>query len=95
MDRCHNMIPSMNLRKMWKHLRGRHLKRDRPPKMDSDSVVREKLLREAASVPYLQRKHVRLASTGFVMLDDTDAAEPIKGPPASVRAKIEECRECS
>ena len=25
----------------------------------------------------------------------TDAEEPIKCPPASVRAKIEECRECS
>ena len=29
------------------------------------------------------------------MLDDTDAAEPITEPPESVRAKIEECRECS
>lgn len=41
MDRCHHMIPNMNLRKIWKHLRGCHLKRDRPPKMDSDSVVCE------------------------------------------------------
>ena len=60
-----------------------------------DMAVREMLLREAASLPYLQRKHVKLASTGFAMLDDTDAEEPLKGPPASVRAKIEECRECS
>ena len=41
-----------------------------------DVVVREKLPREAASLPYLQRKHVKLRSTGFVMLDDTDAEEP-------------------
>ena len=41
MDSCQNMISSMNIRKIWKHLRGRHLKRDRPPKMDSDSVVHE------------------------------------------------------
>ncbi len=60
------------------------------------SSVREKLLREAASRPYLQRKHMKLASTGFVMHNDTDAEEPSRAlrPPATVCAKIEECRKC-
>ena len=30
-----------------------------------DMVVREKLLRDEASAPYLQRSHVRQANTGF------------------------------
>jgi hypothetical protein len=29
------------------------------------------------------------------MVDDTDAEETIKGAPASVRARIEKCHECS
>ena len=41
MDSCRNMISSMNLRKIWKNIRGRHLKRDRSAKMDSDSVLHE------------------------------------------------------
>ena len=41
MDSCRNLIQNINLRKLWKRIRGRHLKSDRPAKMDSDSVVRE------------------------------------------------------
>lgn len=63
MDRCHNMIPSMNLRKMWKHLRGRHLKRDRPQKMDSDSVVRE--MRRNTDMPAPPRSPRRQSSLEY------------------------------
>ena len=41
MDNCYNMIQNVNLRKMWKYVRGLHLKRNRRPKLDSDSVLRE------------------------------------------------------
>lgn len=62
-----------------------------------DISVREKLLREAKSTPYLQRKHFTTKSTGFV----TDVWQPTatenleRAKPASVAAKMEEGRKFS
>ena len=41
----------------------------------SDISVRERLLRDEASAPWLQRKHFRLQSTGFATVGEAACAE--------------------
>ena len=55
-----------------------------------DMAVREKLLRDEESTPFLQRQHYRSASTGFATVGAAAAASAPKGVPASVAAKVRE-----
>ena len=34
-----NMIQNFNVRKIWKHIRGKHFKQDKSPKLDSDNIL--------------------------------------------------------
>ena len=53
------------------------------------AAVREKLLRDEESAPYLQRQHYRTASTGFQAASDALADGP-KARPASIFSKMRE-----
>ena len=57
-------------------------------------IVRNRLLEDEASSPYLQRKHLVLKDTGYACAAAACAREP-KGIPASVQdqEKIKEARE--
>ena len=55
-----------------------------------DMAVREKLLRDEASAPYLQRKHYMAKEAGFAAVKVTGE---VKGVPPSVAAKGKEARE--
>jgi hypothetical protein len=64
-----------------------------------DMVVREKLLRDEASLPYLQRTHMRQATTGFATVH-VAAGQAAKEQTGSVfeavRARqMAESRECA
>jgi hypothetical protein len=61
----------------------------------TDISVREMLLRDAASERYLQRKHVRVASTGFALaaVARGECSPEGKPKPASVYEKMREGRE--
>ena len=58
-----------------------------------DGAVRQRLLDEAASLPYLQRKHFQLMSTGFATVGEAAAAAGSEGPPPSIYTKLAEARE--
>ena len=55
-----------------------------------DMTVREKLLRDEASKPYLGRKHYMAKEAGFGAVKVTGE---VKGVPPSVAAKVKEARE--
>ena len=59
-----------------------------------DMAVREKVLRDEHSAPYLQRRHVKVATTGFATVGQAAGARASKGAGASIYSKILECREC-
>ena len=52
-----------------------------------DVIVRNRLLEDEASSPYLQRKHCVLKDTGYARAAAACAREP-KGIPASVQEKM-------
>ena len=54
-----------------------------------DVIVRNRLLEDEASSPYLQRKHCVLKDTGYARAAAACAREP-KGIPASVQEKMKE-----
>ena len=57
-----------------------------------DVIVRNRLLEDEASSPYLQRKHLVMKDTGYARAAAACAREP-KGIPASVREKMKEARD--
>ena len=59
-----------------------------------DMAVREKVLCDEHSAPYLQRRHVKVATTGFATVGQAAGARASKGAGASIYSKILECREC-
>ena len=58
-----------------------------------DSAVRERLLRDEDSAPYLQRKHFTVATTGFAMVAHK-AVEEREAPPC-VFERMKEGRDCA
>ena len=54
-----------------------------------DIIVRNRLLEDEASSPYLQRKHLVLKDIGYARAAAACAREP-KGIPASVQEKMKE-----
>ena len=56
-----------------------------------DMVVRDRLLTDAASTPFLQRHHYETKETGFAQAAAACAGP--KGVPASVYLKVKEARE--
>ena len=58
-----------------------------------DAAVRQRLLHEADSLPYLQRKHFKLTSTGFATVGEAAAAGGSEDPPPSIYTKLAEARE--
>ena len=57
-----------------------------------DQAVRERLLRDEASEPYLQRKHYVLAHTGFASVGEAERAS--KERMESIFEKLKEERMC-
>ena len=62
-----------------------------------DQAVREKMLREEESVPYLLRKHCKVARTGFSTVGQAAAATTADDydPLKSIYARMAEGREFS
>ena len=70
------------------------LKMSRIMQVWRDMTVMNTVVHDEASHDYLQRKHYKLATTGFATVGHAAAAAGEKGrPPASVLAKIEEARK--
>ena len=58
-----------------------------------DQAVRERLLRDEASAPYLQRKHYVVASKGFATKGEAERAT--KERMESIFEKLKEDRNCA